>query len=105
MGLIFYLSSLQGYTLPMLVQNSDKIVHTIFYIPLAFLLYFALKHSGVKKNVFLLTVALTILYGISDEYHQRYVPNRISSAGDVIADSLGAFLGSFLAGKVSSKKN
>ncbi len=104
MGFIFYLSSLHGYNLPEFLQYSDKIVHALIYIPLAILIYFALKKSGIKKNVFLLTVILTTLYGISDEYHQRYVPNRIASVGDLIADSVGSVLGSFFASKINSPR-
>jgi hypothetical protein len=33
------------------------------------------------------------LYGLSDEIHQVWVPGRAAEAGDLIADSLGAFLG------------
>ncbi len=104
MGIIFFLSSIQSLTLPGLAHHSDKIVHALIYIPLAVLIYFALKKSGIKKNVFLLAVILTALYGISDEYHQRYVPNRFASIGDIIADSVGAVLGSFFASKLNTLK-
>jgi VanZ family protein len=37
---------------------------------------------------------LTALYGLSDEWHQSFVPARYAEAGDVLADLLGGLLGS-----------
>ena len=36
---------------------------------------------------------LTVLYGISDEFHQSFVPSRDASVLDVLADLAGALLG------------
>ncbi len=38
-------------------------------------------------------LALTILYAISDEYHQTFVPGRIGQWPDVVVDTLGATIG------------
>ena len=35
-------------------------------------------------------VILSILYGLSDEWHQSFIPKRNSSWADIAADSLGA---------------
>lgn len=37
---------------------------------------------------------LGTFYGISDEFHQIFVPGRSASYGDMIADAVGACLGS-----------
>jgi VanZ family protein len=94
MSIIFYLSSL-NFHLPELPPNSDKVAHVCLYFPLAFLFYLSLNRSGIKKYVFLATVILTFFYGITDEFHQSFVPGRDSSFGDVIADLAGALLGGF----------
>ncbi len=94
MGLIFHLSSQSTFHLPIHTKNIDKIIHTIAYIPLAFLLYLSMDRSGLKKHVFPLAFIITIMYGITDELHQSLVPGRNPAVGDVLADSLGAFLGS-----------
>ncbi|MBI5056446.1 MAG: VanZ family protein [Nitrospirae bacterium] len=96
MGLIFYLSS-RSFHLPKLPTNFDKIVHIGIYLPLAFLFYLSLNRSGIKRYVFAAAVLLTLLYGVSDEFHQSFVPGRDSSFGDALADFTGALLGSFAA--------
>lgn len=123
MGLIFYLSSLEDTELsqsyvnlicyffpnksPELLhppQYFDKILHVINYAILAFLSYFSFKKSGVMKYVFLLSVVLAVLYGITDEFHQFYVAGRHASVRDVIANSVGALLGSYLANVMSVRR-
>ena len=46
-----------------------------------------------KDNRFYLSMILTILYALSDEYHQTQVPTRTGKGTDILIDSAGAFLG------------
>ena len=93
MSLIFYLSS-QNISLPKLPTNSDKVLHAIIYVPLAFLIYRSLWICRIKKFIFVIAFVLAGIYGISDEFHQSFVPGRDSSLGDAAADFVGALLGS-----------
>lgn len=93
MSLIFYLSSMND-GLPDLPSNFDKVVHAAIYIPLASLLYFSLNRSGITRFLFIGAFLLAGIYGITDEFHQSFVPGRDSSVGDIAADFAGAFLGS-----------
>ena len=93
MGLIFFLSSLHGFSLPELPKNSDKFIHTVAYMPLGFLFYMSLIKSGFGRYVFAFAMLLTVLYGVTDEFHQSFVPGRYATIGDVVADSIGALLG------------
>ena len=102
MGLIFYLSS-KSLPLPPLVHGTDKIIHASVYFLLAVLLYFSFLKSGLRKRLLMISAVFAVIYGISDELHQYYVPGRIASIGDAIADSLGALIGSFLAARLSSR--
>jgi VanZ family protein len=97
MGIIFYLSSLHNIPLPKLPRDFDKVLHLCAYIPLAYLFYLSLKKSGINKYVFVLAVIFASIYGITDELHQVVVPGRDASVGDLLADAIGAFLGSLAA--------
>jgi VanZ family protein len=50
--------------------------------------------SGSRKNnpwrVCLATLAVCLVYGISDEFHQSFIPGRFVSGADVLADMAGA---------------
>ncbi len=97
MGIIFILSSQQSFRIHGIPENADKVIHTLIYIPLAFLLYLSLRRSGLKKSLFIAALLFAGFYGVTDEIHQYFVPGRYSSGGDVAADFFGAFLGSSVA--------
>ncbi len=100
MALIFYLSSSPDTGLPdIFPEGFDKVTHAGAYAVLASLFYSSLSKSGVTKYVFMLAFLLSALYGLSDEFHQSFVPGRDSSFGDLIADSIGSILGSYVTAK------
>lgn len=101
MGVIFSVTY-SGFQ-PRIPQNSDKIVHAVIYFLLAILFYFSFYKSGVKRYIFLLSFALSTIYGITDEFHQFYVPGREPSFGDIIANITGAFLGCYISNKLITK--
>lgn len=71
-----------------------KNAHFVVYLILGILVANALKKSGVvgyKGIVWALIIC--ILYAISDEIHQLYVPGRAGQIKDVVIDSLGAMVG------------
>jgi VanZ family protein len=80
----------------------DKLFHTCIYAVLGFLFYFSLRESGFYRHLFLLSVLLAVSYGITDEFHQSFVPGRLASAGDLLANLAGAMLGGFAAGMLVS---
>ena len=98
--LIFALSSLPKQVFAETeVPFFDKFLHTIEYAVLGFLLIRALKNSRLwlsDGGFILLAVVLATLYGISDEFHQHFVPNRIASLGDVFFDYIGSVIGSIV---------
>jgi len=92
MGLIFYLSSRQKIAVSPNYWISFaifKTLHIIEYGVLFILWHFALyrKRSGKK-----IAAIISILYGISDELHQTFVPTREGRIRDVFIDSLGVFI-------------
>ncbi len=93
-ALIFYLSSLS--TIPESVANfPDKIAHVILYSGLGFLVARSISASYELKTtlVWTLTTGFCLLYGMSDEFHQYFVPGRSPEIGDVLADMAGGFVG------------
>lgn len=45
------------------------------------------------RRVLVFAIALATLYGISDEFHQSFVPHRSVEIKDVVIDFLGAAAG------------
>jgi VanZ family protein len=44
----------------------------------------------VTLRIVLLTIVCATAYGVSDEFHQRFVPGRTADVRDVAADAIGA---------------
>jgi VanZ family protein len=73
----------------------DKVLHFIEFSILSFLLFLAFSTSGnafIKKHIFILSSIVGIVYAISDEIHQSFVPGRSCEFLDFVADSLGIVL-------------
>ncbi len=95
-GLIFLHSSFSKPAGVPPILFGDKLLHIIEYAILGYLLARAGKNSSslrlrVHFRVFAVSVAL--LYGLTDEFHQLFVPGRVVEGLDVVADTIGAFLG------------
>ena len=94
-AIIFYISSWENLGTPIPGLYIDKVFHLLEYIPFGFLLTRAL--TGTKEGrvsvFFILVVLLTFGYGLSDEFHQSFVPGRESTLGDALADTIGGTLG------------
>ena len=94
-SVIFYLSSQSDpLRLPFPVfPGLDKIVHACEFGLLSLLLYWAIgclfqEFSMRERGI--ASVAISFLYGISDEIHQTFVPMRHGDPFDVLAGTLGA---------------
>jgi VanZ family protein len=91
MALIFLLSSLSELPNAPAGLPQDvflKLSHVVGYGVLALLIEHALARPRSGKPVALL---LTMLYGLSDEWHQSFTPGRMPDPGDLLADVFGAF--------------
>jgi len=78
------------------VRFLDKILHFGAYSLLGILFIRAYDTLALKydKNLLILiSIASAILYGISDEIHQYFVPFRQADIMDVIANSIGSICG------------
>lgn len=95
-ALIFYLSSQSDIVLPTLVPQSDKLLHLAEYAVLGALAYrFFQRAMPERSKTFVVMVAFlfALVYGLSDEFHQSFVPGRDSSWFDALADGAGGYAG------------
>jgi VanZ family protein len=78
---------------PMPAQVPDVSLHSVAYFGLTLLLIRALalnRWSGVTATSLAAAWAIATLYGVSDEWHQSFVPHRHADLRDVVADAIGA---------------
>jgi len=67
-----------------------KGLHMTAYAILTFLLFRSLKLHGLSSRPALLSAAIiALLYAMSDEWHQHFVPGRHGQPLDVLIDSVG----------------
>ena len=93
--LIFIESSIPGDKIPKVgFEFGDKVIHFMVYSVLYLLFFYSLKNQSkyVKLRKFApeFSLLFTALYGITDEIHQYFVPNRSCELYDWLADTAGA---------------
>ena len=93
-ALIYYCSSRPAWeVIPPLFPHFDKVLHFISYGIFAMLIFRALWADDTRPastGVLLLGVSLAMIYGVSDEFHQAFVPGREFSWLDMAANGAGA---------------
>jgi VanZ family protein len=103
---VFIMSAMPGNRLPPLsVPNMDKVVHTAVYGVLGMLCWRGVRLTQALDPVrtVIMATAIAALYGITDELHQTFTPNRMADWKDAVADAGGSFLGA-LACAIASKR-
>ena len=90
-GLIFWLSDQERLSMPQVFHFEDKLLHFAAYFVMGGLSWRAFRHLKLK-GFFLAFVSLVFcsLFGLSDEWHQSFVPGRDASSLDWLADTLGS---------------
>jgi VanZ family protein len=97
LAVIFFLSSLPR--VPGARYFWDKILHVTGYAGLGVLALRAFHGGAVplRPRATALAGCAVILWGVSDEYHQSFVPGRDASVLDVAADAVGFLVATGLA--------
>lgn len=71
-----------------------KIAHLSEYALGGFLIYgFLLTFEMNSKKQIIMSILLGVIYAITDEVHQLFVPGRSGQVKDVYIDSLGVIIG------------
>jgi len=72
----------------------DKLYHLLAYGVLGVLLIRCTQSIwGRGRWVYVASIAFGILYGVTDEFHQSFVPGRFADVYDGLADAFGVWLG------------
>lgn len=93
MAVIFVLSGMSAPPNPVAV--GDKTEHLVGYAVLAAVTARATAGGtlgGVTGGAAAAAWAIATVYGVTDEYHQSFVPGRTPDVADVLADTTGAAL-------------
>jgi VanZ family protein len=109
MGVIYYFSDQSSFALldyawqPGLLSIS---AHFVEYTVLAALLWLALRNTpALARRAAPIAFVVAVLYAISDEFHQSFVPGRHSDVRDVLVDAAGALAALLLLRWWVSRKN
>jgi len=87
-----------------------KAAHAVEYAILSWLTWRALHRPGRNeerrwsRRTAVFTLSIVILYATTDEFHQRFVPNRTGSITDVCIDALGGVIGLILTWAAYSRR-
>lgn len=89
--------SSSGKTLDWFAYIGRKAAHITLYMLLFITSYFAIGSSSYfstrKISIYMLSMLFGILFAISDEIHQAFIPGRNASAIDVLIDTIGLLIG------------
>lgn len=89
---IFTLSSVSGSDLQVPFQLKDKILHVGAYglLSMAWIWGFRIAFQWRWPIAILFGMAVGIIFGATDEYHQSFTPGRSPEFLDWVADAVGA---------------
>ena len=78
-----------------LEEVGDKTLHALEYGVLGVLVYRALRGAAgawAAAHALPLAIMGALVFGVTDEVHQAYVPRRDADLWDLVADGIGATL-------------
>jgi len=90
---IYWLSDQPSLPTPMLFPHQDKLFHAGAYFVLAAFVLRAFRHIIASLPMLMISsLVFSSLYGLSDEWHQSFVPGRMNDIADWAADTAGVLL-------------
>jgi VanZ family protein len=106
-ALIFLLSSLSNPFpfKPSGLLTLDKLLHFVEYGALGALLAWGLHRAGMAvSSGGVWAAVLGSAYGLTDEVHQAFVPNRSADPRDWLADTAGALVGALVVAAILRRR-
>jgi len=91
--IIFYVSSLKFKPAPEIIFDIKPVAYHLFaFFWFSFFLFLTIIKGKVKsKKILLLPLLISLIYAMTDEIHQIFVPGRSCSLSDFLIDSCGIF--------------
>ena len=90
-SLIYWLSDQPSLPSPIQFTYQDKLIHGVAYAIMGWLSWRCLSNFFNRQLPLTITALVyCIVFGLSDEWHQSFVPERSSDVFDWIADTVGA---------------
>jgi len=109
MALIWTLSSFPADAIVNTPFSFDSLLkeslHLIEFAILYWLIAFAfMAHGRWTERTSLIAAAIAILYGLTDEIHQSFVPARSATVIDFVKDTIGVLVSYYIANRKFFKK-
>ena len=83
-----------------------KMAHITEYLILGILLFNVLKdYNIINTKLVIITIIFCFTYAISDEVHQLFIQSRSGKFSDVLIDTIGSSIGSFIYYLIMKKKS
>ena len=104
-GIIYWESSKDTSSIS-LPYHTDKLVHFAEFGFLCLMTCWSLSLARIDTRVIykiILAIVIPSLYGMSDEFHQLFTPNRSVDVFDWLADTIGAVAAGLLWQKITHK--
>lgn len=109
-ALIYWLPLLLWMTIIFLLSNQPKVIKFedkitdfvtgkighVFEYALLYILWFRAINIKLTAKNWKLPMFFTVVYAISDEIHQTFVPTREGKLRDILIDALGGMIGLWL---------
>ncbi|HEV2066983.1 MAG TPA: VanZ family protein, partial [Thermomicrobiales bacterium] len=108
MGAIFALSARSTVPVPpgLTTELTSIAGHFCAYAALSALLWWAIEPRAMPaRQRMVLALAVAVLYGLTDEWHQSFVPGRDASLLDIVVDGIGALCGLALVQRVADRES
>jgi len=102
--LIFLVSNIPSPTQEITRFNLSTIYHFGVFFMLTFFLTLTLVNKKFNNKILLIIMLVSLIYAISDEFHQLFVMGRFTSISDVLTDITGSLF-SILILKIPEKLN
>jgi len=84
-----------GYHKKLIDYTYDKSMHLLLFGILAyFIVSFLAEYKKIKwRNIFWIAILFCYFFGITDEWHQGFIPGRGVSYWDLVFNLIGAIFG------------